>query len=141
MADRHAQSEEVVFRSSKRRKIFRKRPDEEHDNQTETKQHEVPEQSPALPAVSQEYNDTDEDRQGEEVSSASNTAPFRRHHANRKAGVGFSNSRTQRTVQSQEPDERREIARQDPGETASTAGMSRFTAPSGQVVVKDDKHM
>ena len=137
MADDGADAGGIVFRASKRRKIFRKRHEDEDDNQSTTNQYEALDQSSILPTSSHEYRDADEGERGEGVGAAS----VRRPGAHRKAGVGFSNSQTQRLVESEEPDESRAMIRSDPSASATAVASSRFTAPSGQAVVKDDKHM
>lgn len=141
MGDADAGSHEVLFRASKRRKVFRKRPDEDDDQD---------DQNPALQERQGSQPLLEASRcngtivRGNEVVKDSPTAERSASHrsgAARRSGVGFSNSRTQRTTDSAEPNERNAIIRSDPGQSAITAAASRFTMPTGQVAVKDDKHM
>jgi len=132
-------SEDVVFRSSKRRKVFRKRPDREEDVDTRTEQVMEHSDTPALSKrTGSELIGNDEES---ETQSATDRAPLRKPGTSRKAGVGFSNSRGRRADDSQEPSEHNAVVRAGPVESATVAAASRFTMPTGQAIVKDDKHM
>lgn len=130
-------SADPVFRSNKRRKVFRKRPDDEVDgNETA-----LSIKSPSSPAQSDriinKVENEDDHRQEAEFGR------HRRIAAARRGGIAFSTGRTQRAAP-------RGVANDDESQalvpiTADVnvvdEAVGRFVAPTGLAVQRDDRHM
>lgn len=130
--------DEPHFRASKRRRVFRKRPDEDEEPSAPGA-HAAEAQStvPTIDPVSTRENE-DGDGEGRGLSAAE-IIRRRRLANNRKGGVGFSISESQRNSIARDEDSAMAIMK--PEQTAVEMVQNRFTAPTGIVINEDDKHM
>ena len=124
MAD---ESVNAIFRPSKRPKTFRRRADDEDDH--------------AQHAIAQESTNVEHDQIAEtpgDQEKDMQALQSRRATKARRTGVNFSSASSPRpSNQTQET----AIAKIDPTQSATSTAAGRFTAPTGQAVMKEDKHM
>jgi len=138
-------SEAALFRPSKRRKVFRKRAedDDQHDLEPATDANGLIDRPPPPIEVPQ---DAARPQYSDRPSGAMRVQ--RRPGAARKAGVGFSSAgssggridHTSNDTDSANIDTL-VLERIEPTDSAAAIAANRFTAPTGQVVAKEDKHM
>lgn len=129
---------EPLFRASKRRKVFRKRPDED-----EIVASVAPASSSAFPnEPSRTYLAPDDVEDANTVTEASRggLVKHRRIGQVRRAGVGFSSGQAT-SVAVEEGDDNLTIVVAEPNPSTLDMSASRFMAPTGQAAVKEDKHM
>jgi len=131
-----------LFRPSKRRKVFRKRveDDDQHDLEPATNADNLIDRPPPPIEVPQ---DAARPQYPNQPSGAMRVQ--RRPGAAKKAGVGFSSSgtRTDHTTTDAHSADTNALAieRIEPTGSAAAIAANRFTAPRGQAVAKEDKHM
>lgn len=118
----------TLFRPSKRRKIFRKRADEDEDDNTATGRDEA---HRIAKAETTPGTMTGDERAG-------NTTQPRRPGKPRRFGVNFSSASSPRPA---DQTDKSAMTRVNPVQDAISAAAGRFTAPTGQTVQKEDKHM
>jgi len=124
MAD---ESVNAMFRPSKRRKTFRRRADDEDDHT----QHAIARQSTNVEHDRIADTPSDQEKDMQALQS-------RRPTKARRTGVNFSSASSPRpSGQTQET----AIVKIDPTQGAAITAAGRFTAPTGQAVMKEDKHM
>lgn len=129
---------EPIFRASKRRRIVRRKQDEDaFDDSTPLQTPpplQVTSQSLLGEATQNVTNIADE--------SAQNDAPIRQRKpvTSKRGGIAFSSSGKQRDLNDnkQDSDEGQALV---PAINVSEIANSRFIAPTGQIVSTDDKHM
>jgi len=118
----------ALFRPSTRRKTFRKRADDDEDDTPATDREDArgTMEEATLPATT-----TGEERAGDIAQS-------RRPGKSRRFGVNFSSAASARPM---DQTDHTAIAKVEPVQDAMPAAAGRFTAPTGQAVQKEDKHM
>lgn len=120
----------LSFRPSKRRKVFRRRQEEEEDGD-----HVTAAISDAPGAI---VSPTAVVERGIESETVGDVSKQRRPAAIRKRGVGFSSSRVQQGGDHVVTEESSALV---PLDSVVEVAHSRFMAPTGQAIVKEDKHM
>jgi len=117
----------AVFRPSKRRRTFRKRDidEDDHAQNESAEKHFNPQHHLIIEGAN--------DNVGDEHASLS-----RRPGKARRIGVNFSSASSSRPS---DLTTEMTIARLEPTQSATSAAAGRFTAPTGQAVMKEDKHM
>lgn len=117
----------ALFRPSKRRQTLRKRADEDEDDVPTT-------ESEGAHSISKDdllYTATGDER-------AADTTQSRRPGKSRKIGVNFSSASSTRPM---DQTDHSAIAKLESAQDTIPAAVGRFTAPTGQAVQKEDKHM
>lgn len=121
MADSSDLPSEPIFHAAKRRKVFRRRADDE-------------EQSHSAPVGTSHNAQTSEEKDGVEERPVFSRA---RVGGARKHGIAFSSSGPPRMVE----DEQNTQVALVPTTQESTPANGRFVAPTGRVGPVEDKHM
>lgn len=131
MSEAQAEAQESLFRPSKRRKLVRRKQDDEIMDES------TPLQTPP-PGQPDKTGDLDEEATEREEG---NEQPLRQRKliGTKRGGIGFSSSAVQRnTSNQQESSDGQALV---PVRNASEMANSRFMAPTGQITSTDDKHM
>lgn len=129
---------EPKFRANKRRKIYRRRADEEDGGHTALVAPNATNDAPEASVVS--LHDADDEAAAKATRRADMPIP-KRSAPSRRGGVGFSSSHAQRPVRAEYEGDNLALVPTDTSTGAVDFASSRFMAPTGQAVVKDDKHM
>ncbi|GAB7341057.1 hypothetical protein MBLNU457_7379t1 [Dothideomycetes sp. NU457] len=118
----------ALFRPSKRRKTFRKRAGEDEEDIQSTEREDA--------------HRVLEDKMGQETviedDKTGDTTQTRRPAKPRRVGVNFSSAPSPRP---KDQTSHTTLARIEPAQDATPTAVGRFTAPTGQAVQKEDKHM
>lgn len=133
---------EPMFRASKRRKVMRKRANDDSSDQASSQAPISARPTDIAVALSAPETSTYQERVTEEEQGgpAEQVLRQRKPLGARKRGIGFSNSITPRASATDDATEAGSSA-MVPTETTVEFAASRFVAPTGHVAITDDRHM
>ena len=138
MAEVGDTSNDPIFRASKRRKIFRRRL--EDDDTEQPVFNYGANLAGSGPDAIGERAETEEATMEEAGARATWSSSVRRAGM-RKAGVAFTSGRVERSDREADDASSTSVVRRDAPTDVVQNATSRFMAPTGQAVLTEDKHM